>query len=126
MEGVDIPQVLHELKTLRRWDYTENASWEWQNVAGTKTKVYTKYFTGTTLVAGQTNIGHGVTQSKILQCTSQIVDLTTGNYVVYDYVFGNVAAFAYLLFISTTNIVFSNVGGNLQGQNYKIKMEYYL
>jgi hypothetical protein len=126
IEGKDTLDIKHELKIALGWDASELANYRYHNVNGTKTKVFTKYFTGTSAAAATTNVAHGLTDhTKILQATLTIEFNSTGTYFVYDFEKAATADTFHLAY-DATNLIIGAVGANFQGQPYNIKMEYYL
>ncbi len=98
------------------------------DIDGTKTKVYTKYLTGTTDGDSQTNVAHGVTSgaTKILHVSVAIFSSGLSKYRVSETYIGATAAEAYQVYFGDTNVVFGVVGANLRSQTYKIKVDYIL
>ncbi len=93
-------------------------------VDGVKTKVYTKYLTGTTDADATTNVAHGVTNTNILH-VSVTVQLSGGaTYLVYDMQAAAVAANSFYLYYDASDIILGGVGANCQSQAYRIKIEY--
>lgn len=99
---------------------------KWELVSGVKTKVYTKYLTGTTDADSLTLIAHGVPDIAKVLTAYVAVRLSGGNYAVTDYNGGlstdNFFQFSY----DGTNLSIDSVGVNFQGQSYVAKIEYYL
>lgn len=97
------------------------------DVNGTKTKVYTKYFTGTLDADSQTSVAHGITGiDNILAVSAAAFDDSGSSYGVVDYLRGASAANAWNVFYDGTNVTFDNVGANVQGNNYRIRIDYKL
>jgi hypothetical protein len=97
------------------------------DVDGVKTKVYTKYLTGTTAAGATTTKEHDITGiDKILSVTSQIYSTTNSIYRVYSAGDVTGTGASYLLSYDGTNVEFSTVGANLQSQKYRIKIDYIL
>lgn len=94
------------------------------DVNGTLTDVRTKYLTGTLDADSQTNIAHGVTVGNILSVSGVAYDDNYAVYVVSDH--GGVANadHSFQLRYDTTNIQFANVGQYLQGNSYRIRIDY--
>ena len=107
--------------------YDSTGAYRYASVDGTKTKIYTKYLTGTLDADTATSVAHGIADyDKILQVTAHCKESTVSAYAVYDYLGGVSANGQYTLYFDATNIQFINVGSNSQGQVYRIKIEYYL
>jgi hypothetical protein len=126
IEAKDKSDIIHELKIAMGWDASEGASFKYENVQGTKTKVYTKYFTGNLAAAATTNVAHGVSDiDKIMHVSAMAWDDVVVEYVVYDFAAALSGNDAFYLQFDATNINFKAVGANLQGNKYRIKIEYY-
>ena len=97
------------------------------DIDGTKTKVYTKYFTGTTAAGVTTTKAHGIAGiDNILSVSSSIFSTANSIYRVYSAGDGTGDSATYLLSYDGTNIELSTVGVNLQSQKYRIKIDYVL
>ena len=96
------------------------------DVDGTKTKVYTKYFTGTLDADASTSVAHGITGIDNILHVSASVFTSTSIYVVGGFRDNVVDAFTYELTYDGTNVFITAVGANLQGRNYRIKVDYKL
>lgn len=97
------------------------------DVNGTKTRVYTKYFTGTTDADSETSVAHGIAggDAKILSCNA-IIENSSSSYFVgeqFESADGNNSFSAQF---NATNVVFSGIGSNFQSQAYHIKLDYIL
>lgn len=95
---------------------------EWP-IDGTPTRIFTKYLTGTLDNDSSTSVAHGVTAANILSVNIICFDGT-------DYVSGSYRAAdagatgGFYSFYGTTNITIAGVGTNLQGEAYRIKIDY--
>ena len=96
------------------------------DIDGGKTKVYTKYLTGTTAAGATTTVAHGITGiDNILSMTSQVFEGAPNSiYRVFSAGDGTGATATYLLSYDGTNFELSSVGANLQSQKYRIKIYY--
>ena len=121
---IDQSSILHEIDIAKGYD--SEGGFKYYIVNGTKTKVYTKYLTGTTDADTQTNITHGVDYDKILSAVVKVKS-STGNYFVYDFktVSGS-AASTYQFEISSVDLILYFVGSNLQSKTYMAEVSYYL
>lgn len=108
------------------WDSSEEASWCYDNINGSKIKVYTKYFTGTLDGDSQTDILHGVSDEDNILAVTCMCKNSSGSYEIYDFYTGANTAYAFQLYVMTSAISVWGVGAQLQGQNYRIKLEYKL
>lgn len=96
-------------------------------VNGTSTKVYTKYLTGTLDADATTNVAHGVADvAKILSVTAMCYDDNQSVYCGADRYIGSDTNRCYRLSYDATNIIITQVGSYLQGNAYRIKIDYYL
>lgn len=97
------------------------------DVNGSPTKVYTKYLTGTLDNDDTTVVAHGITGiDNILSGTIMAFDDVSGEYRFIEQFTATSAANALAGRFSATNINITNVGANLQGNNYRIKIDYIL
>ncbi len=98
------------------------------DVNGTKTKVYTKYFTGTLDSDSSTDVAHGVASgaTKILACVAATFVTGQGNYIVRDMQIAHSALTILRVSFGDTNVNFGSVGTQHQGQGYKLKIDYIL
>ena len=103
------------------------------DVDGTKTKVYTKYLTGNLDADASTSIAHGLADiDKILSCSVAVYqDGATGPYVVgyqisdhYSNAAPTTARFVFSF--DGTNVIIGGVGTLIQGNKYRIKLDYIL
>lgn len=93
------------------------------NVQGVNTKVFTKYFTGTTDADDTTNVAHNLTAVKIL-AVNAIIQNVGGTYQAFDRNLGATAVASFSLNYNATNIILGSVGSGMQSQAYRIKVEY--
>ena len=98
------------------------------DVNGTKTKVYTKYFTGTLDADASTNVGHGVASglTKILSVTVAAFADNVNTNVVSDFTIGAFATTSLSYTYDGTNVIIGSVGTNIQGNAYYIRVDYIL
>jgi len=98
------------------------------DVNGTKTRVYTKYFTGTLDSDSATAVAHGVASggTKILSAAIFAWNGNTSQFSVNEYNRGAISNDSFNADIGSANVNFTNVGVNLQGEIYRIKIEYIL
>ncbi|MFX0135319.1 MAG: hypothetical protein ACFFDN_16865 [Candidatus Hodarchaeota archaeon] len=89
--------------------------------------IYKVFLSGTTDNDSQTNIAHGIgDRDKITRATGQIQNGATNRYDVYENREASSAINAFIFTYTTTNIVFLDVGTNHQGENYRVKLDYYI
>ena len=91
---------------------------------GAVQQVFTKYFTGNLDGDSSTSVAHGVTVAKILAVS--VICLNFGNsvYWVSEAHGPESATVAFHVFYDATNIKIENVGSALQGNAYRIRMDY--
>ncbi len=106
-------------------DGTHNGSIEFP-VNGSSTAILQKYFTGTLDGDTSTSVAHGLADIDKILHVSGCAFSTDGFYKVYDNQFSQVAANQFNLQFDGTNVQFNSVGANLQGQKYRIKIDYIL
>lgn len=96
-------------------------------VNGTPTRVFTKYFKGNLDADAETSIAHGVTVSKILHVSAFVFEDENSVYAVGDYRLpdaNSASDKAFILNFDASNVIFTTVGSKIQGNTYKIKIEY--
>ena len=102
------------------------------DVNGTRTKVYTKYLTGNLDADGQTSVAHGVTAplAKILNvtvnCSNDGGGGSVANVLCGDYKEGDDANTGFSYHYDGTNIIITGAGAYLQGNPYRIKIDFIL
>jgi hypothetical protein len=98
------------------------------DVDGTKRKVYTKYLTGTLDADSSTTVAHGIADgiTKILSVTAYgYEDTVYSGFQIQEFRQGaNSGAIEIIVIYNGTNVVFDPVGTNLQGNAYRIKIDY--
>lgn len=94
------------------------------DVNGTKTNVYTKYFTGNLDADSTTSVAHGVTASNILAVSVICYDDNTSSYRVSEAFYSEQPTITFYVFYGATNITIEGVGSALQGNAYRIKIDY--
>ena len=103
------------------------AQYTYADVDGTPTKVYTKYLTGTLDADAETVVVHGITGiDKILSVVAFAYNSSTSKYRVSEVFSPSVAAHKFYVRFDATFVIFSDVGANVQGQKYRIKIDYIL
>jgi len=109
------------------YDSTEGQYWRWGNVDGVATKIYNKTLIGTTDNDIRTDILHGVSDfDKIINCTGFIKSASFTLYRVKEHFLVSSASNSYIIVIEPGTISFASVGSDLQGQPYKLYIEYYI
>lgn len=106
-------------------DGTHNGAIE-SPVNGSSTAILTKYFSGTLDADTSTSVAHGLADIDKILHVSGCVFATDNFYKVYDSQLGATAANAFQLQFDGTNVQFNAVGANLQGQKYRVKINYIL
>ncbi|MHC4124206.1 MAG: hypothetical protein ACYSSI_11580 [Planctomycetota bacterium] len=91
---------------------------------GAVQKVFTKYFTGTLDSDSSTNIAHGCTAANILSVTTIVYQSYYSKYFVWDMYLGLNSASAFNVTYDATNIIIGSVGSTIQGQVYRIRIDY--
>lgn len=93
-------------------------------INGTPTRIFTKYFTGTTDADTLTQVAHGITGiDNILSVTVGVFNGTL--YAVGDYRLDNTAAATQFQYYWTgTNVAIDSTGSAFQSQKYRIKIDY--
>ena len=124
MQGAnDLSGLRHMIENAANYDVINDKSFYYAPINGTKTKIYIKFLTGTTDADNKTEVAHGIT--GIDNIYSVVVSVFNGAlYSVSEFRATANANLAFFVEYSTTNIVIDNVGINLQGNNYRIKIEY--
>lgn len=94
-------------------------------VNGTPAEVRTIYFTGTLDADSGTNVAHGVSNAltKILSVTVLVYDDVAAIFRSSDILLA-AAASACSVGFDATNVIFGTTGANLQGNAYRIKIDY--
>lgn len=99
------------------------------DVNGSRTKVYTKYLTGTLDADSATDVAHGVSSAltKILSVSvAAFEDTTNSMFELHDFRTSAAASVSYKAGYDGTNVKFFDVGSSLQGNNYRIRVDYIL
>jgi len=95
------------------------------NINGVSTKVYTKYLTGTKTPGSSFNSAHGLDDADNILHVSSAVESDTGIYLVYDYRDDVNATNQYALTYDDTNVILGSLGSQIDGATkYRIKIEY--
>lgn len=98
------------------------------DVDGTPTKVYTKYLTGTLDADSETTVAHGVTtgKAKILSLSATAYNDDLAKYVSNEFWRAeNIPNYFYVAY-NDTNVIFTGVGTYVQGNAYRIQIDYIL
>ncbi len=96
---------------------------------GTKTKVYTKYFTGTLDADSSTSVAHGITSAltKILSVVFMAEEQGNSFFRVSEHhLAANAALIGMDVVYDATNVTVAQVGTNMQSGDYRIKIDYIL
>jgi hypothetical protein len=97
------------------------------NIDGTLTDVYTKYLTGTLDSDDSTSVAHGLTDAdKIMHVSVACYDSSRLAYRVYDHRTAVDQASGYKVKFDDINVIIDGVGADIQGQNYRVKVDYIL
>lgn len=97
------------------------------DVDGTKTKVYTKYLTGTLSGVAPIDIVHSIAGiDNILFVGVSIFDDGSTKYRAGDNQAANVATQSFTIAYDGTNIRISNIGADILDNKYRIKISYIL
>jgi hypothetical protein len=100
------------------------------DVDAVKTNVYTKYLTGNLDADSETSVAHGCTAAKILHVSviayQDDVSVYRVNEIFEDASAADEANYRINITYDATNIIMSGVGAKLQGNAYRIRIDYYL
>ncbi len=96
------------------------------DVNGTKTAVYTKYLTGDLDDASTTTISHGVTTGTTKILTASIITYDGSSYSAGGMFNSASSAKSIWLAIGADDIVVTNQGTSVRNRAYKIKIDYIL
>lgn len=108
------------------WLIDRSIGLEVLDIVGTLEAIYTKFFQGTLDNDSSTSFAHGIAdEDKIIQLSSSAFSDTLNQYTVYDYLVSSGAS-SYSLSYDGTNIFLDNVGANIQGNNYRARVKYYI
>jgi hypothetical protein len=90
--------------------------------------VYSKYLTGNVDSDSSTTVAHGVGSglTKIINIYADIFNDSISQRIANTVFREEVAAFEHSVIYDDTNVEFTGVGTNLQGNGYKIYIEYYI
>lgn len=103
-------------------DGTHAVKWP---VDGTGTRIFTKYLTGTLDADSATDVAHGIAGiDNIYHCSILVFDGTVNVYRVYEQFNSGDANKSLTVTLDGTNVIFSGVGAHLQGEKYRIKIDY--
>jgi len=100
-------------------------TYQYLPVNGTSTKVYTKYLIGTLDADTATRVAHGCTAAQILSVSVIAYDDNYLQYSVSDVKHGEEAGHTFTVLYDATDILITGIGSYLQGNAYRIKIEYY-
>lgn len=139
-QGQDTPEIWHELEGLRtefdalhvEFDatcgYDAEGAWRYCLINGVKTKVYTKYLTGTTGAAASNNYAHGIAggMDKILHLSICLYNTTYSAYYTGEIFMSAWAAGQAEWKYDSTWVQLYNVGASSQSQKYRFKLDYIL
>lgn len=120
----DVSSELNDITTESGYD-SSKGFWTNTLVQGVKTKVYTKYFTGTTDGDATTNVAHGANLDKIIHFSGFIWNSDSSKYDVYDFLYSSSGNNAFAIQFDATNLIFAVVGVNHQSQKYRIRIDYH-
>jgi len=94
------------------------------SINGTPTKVYTKFLTGNLDADAATDVAHGCVVANILSVSVIAYDDVLTGYRVSEHFIAADADAGYTIYYDAANIKISNVGADLQGNAYRIRIEY--
>ena len=106
--------------------YDSEGAYRYCKINGNKTKVYTKYLTGTLDTDSNTDVAHGVTAANILAVSYIIYSSYSSWYYVGEIFEGSSEGRDIYTIYDSTNIKFSDVGSEFRGQAYRIRIDYRL
>ena len=98
------------------------------DVDGTKTKVYTKYFTGTTDADSSTDVAHGISNAltKILHVSASVFNSGSNKFIHSDYRNGASINDTLSIDHDANSLRLTGLGTNFQSQVYRFKVDYIL
>ncbi|KKN77245.1 hypothetical protein LCGC14_0362230 [marine sediment metagenome] len=97
------------------------------DVDGVKTKVYTKYITGTLDASSSKNVAHGITGiDNILGADVIVFNSTTSSYWVTEIRQTSSGVANFSATYDGTNVIFIAVGTQFQSQKFRIRLDYKL
>ena len=96
------------------------------DINGTKTKVYTKYFTGTLDADDSTLVIHSLVRDNILHVSASVFDDVEAEFVTSENFRGSSVASSWNISYNNTHVVIDVVGTSIQGNAYRIKIDYKL
>ncbi len=97
------------------------------DVNGVKTKIYTKYLTGSLNAGTTTNVAHGIADALNKIRAVSVAAESDGDdagFLVYDYRSGSGLNATYRTFFTATNITIGTVGTHVESNRYLIKIDY--
>lgn len=97
-----------------------------RDVDGTPTNVYTKYLTGTLDADTATSVAHGCTAANILHVSVIVYDDDQTGYRTSESWYSSDATTSWSVIFDGTNIGIHGVGTYIQGNVYRIKIDYTL
>ncbi|KKN73468.1 hypothetical protein LCGC14_0400430 [marine sediment metagenome] len=97
------------------------------DVDSVKTKVYTKYLTGTLDADSSTSVVHGITGiDNIFSVTVLVFEDTTFTSYLVSEAFQGTSSTSVTVVVDATNVVIRNVGSLIQGNKFRVKIDYIL
>jgi len=101
-------------------------AYNFAKIDGILTKVYTKYLTGILDSDSLTLIDHNISDyNKIINCNILVGNISS-TFNVKEMNRGSDSSYKWEVYITSTQIGINDVGSYIQGQKYRIKIEYYL
>lgn len=104
--------------------HTGGEYYVYRDVDGTPTKVYTKYFTGTLDADSSTSVAHGITGVDNILSVSAAVDNGSSTYLVIGFRDNVKDVYTFEVTYDGTNVNITQVGATVQGEKYKIRIDY--
>ncbi len=95
------------------------------DVNGVSTQIYTKYLIGTLDADDSTSVAHGVTAANILAVDIIAYNDNTSTYFAEGMYESATANSAFVVAYDATNVIIGSVGTYIQGNAYRIKIDYY-
>lgn len=124
LQGVDkrVDENLNAQKTGADVAHDSEGGYNNCDVNGTKTKVYTKYFSGSLDGSGNATVAHGLTAANILSCVVAVRN-TSANYFIGEGYLAASASSSWLHYYDATNVIIDG-GSGYASEVYRIRIDY--
>jgi hypothetical protein len=109
------------------WDVIATFGCELWDIDGTIEAVYTKFFSGTLDNDSLTTVAHGISDyDKIVHGWATPFNNSANRYYLVEVQYDAAAANQFVTYYDSSNVVFTVVGANYQGRNYRASLKYYI